>query len=621
MTNEEAVHRGLTVPGYRNQKSIRLLSGKADPRAVGVRAPLGSKFFQRDGSDFNKTGGGNFDWTPCCGPAAEESAAEESITWDRERINFVDDDPATTVVTDADATALAAAVAAAVAGDIIEVQNFVTVYDGFDFPAGINLIVRAQSGNVFQIRERLANTYCVGLIDGSNGNTIARANFVPVVNTSDGVSDETVAAGPLAGLFVKSCVFNDCAIGVDIDAAGGFTGATGIIVEDCEFFDCDTPVRFVSVIGGVIRECFNQNSLIGYRVVSSQQIELVLTVSVESTDVNEGDGFRVEQGSEVSMYGCSSAFNVGAGFFFGRPNGGGIATGRVSFQMINCVGHENGLSGVVVDRGSYGRVTNSIFTDNGTEATAATDDGITAIDESMVNVRSCWFNTNVSTVGVTADATSFANDMAGNFGFAADNAGDPLYVDAAGFDFSVDGNSPVQGAGQNQADLGINPERHHRTLDDRGQQMLFSTGGSSQDLAFFQPGSIADDQMIIGGATGALADDGVTIENPTIFRRAAFQVLTAATDGGAPPNTVITFYALDAAGNIIMSRVLTIVNTGGGPVFLDIPDLNAAPMTPGSADGLMVGAGGKLAIQVTTAGGTATPIDINIFVGGDVPAT
>jgi hypothetical protein len=615
MTNEEAVHRGLIVPGYRNQKSIRLLSGKADPRAVGVRAPLGSKFFQRDGSDFNKTGGGNFDWTPCCGPAAEESAAEESITWDRERINFVDDDPATTVVVADDATALATAVAAAVAGDIIEVQNFATVYDGFDFPAGVNLIVRAQSGSSFNIREKLADVYCVGLLDGSNGNTIARANFVPVANTSDGVSDET-AAGPLAGVFVKSCVFTDCAVGVDIDANNG---ATGIIVEDCEFFDCDTPVHFVGVIGGVIRECFNQNSLIGYRVVSSVQIELVLTASVESTDVNEGDGFRFEQGSEASLYGCSSAFNIGAGFFFGRPNGGGIATGRASFQMINCVGHENGLSGVIADGGSYGRVTNSIFTDNGTEATAATDDGITAIGESMVNVRSCWFNTNVSTVGVTADATSFANDMAGNFGFLADNAGDPDYVDTAGFDFSVDGNSPVQGAGQNQADLGINPERHHRTLDDRGQQMLFSTG-SSQDLAFFQPGAIADDQMIVGGDTAATADDGITIENPTIFRRAAVQFVTAATTGGA--DTVIEVYAMDSVGTVIMQRTLTISNDpGGGPLFQDIPSINTAPLgEAGIADGIMVGAGGKIAVQVITAGGTLPPEDINVFLGGDVPA-
>ncbi len=620
MTNEEAVHRGLIVPGFRNQKNIRLLSGKADPRAIGVRAPIGSKYFRRNGSDFNKEGGGNFEWVPCCGPDAIESATSQSISWDRERINFVDDDPATTVVADADVTALATAVAAAVAGDIIEVQNFLTVYDGFDFPAGINLLVRAQNGNQFNIRERSGQNYCVGLVDGSNGNTIARANFVPVANTSDGVSDETVAAGPLAGLFVKDCVFNDCAIGVDIDAAGGFTGATGIIVEDCEFFDCDTPIRFVSVIGGVIRECFNQNSLIGYRVVSSQQIELVLTTSVESTDANEGDGFRFEQGSEASLYGCSSAFNIGAGFFFGRPFGGGDTTGRVSFQMINCVGHENGLSGVVVDGGSYGRVTNSIFTDNGTALVAATDDGITAIDESMVDVRSCWFNTNVSTVGVTADpgpVGSFANDMGGNFGFTADIAGDPLYVDAAGFDFSVNGNSPVQGAGQNQADLGINPERHHRTLDDRGQHMLFSS--SSQDLAFTIPGSIVSDDMIIGGETANLADDGVTIENPTIFRRAAFQAVTPATASATA--TEITFFALDNAGNIVMSRLLTLDNVAGTTAFVDIDDLNAAPMTPGIADGLMVGAGGKLAIQVTAAGGANAPIGVNVFIGGDVPVT
>ncbi|KKK94579.1 hypothetical protein LCGC14_2681440, partial [marine sediment metagenome] len=331
----------------------------------------------------------------------------------------------------------------------------------------------------------------------------------------------------------------------------------------------------------------------------------------------EGDGFRIEKGSEVSMYGCSSAFNRGAGFFFGKPSGGGIADGRVSFQMINCVGHANDWSGVIVADGSYGRITNSIFTNNGVLAVATKDDGITAQTESMVNVRSCWFNTNVSTVGVTADAASFANDMAGNFGFAADNAGDPDYVDPAGFDFSVDGNSPVQGAGQNQADLGVNPERHHRTLDDRGQQMLFSTG-SSQDLAFFQPGSIAADQMIVGDETAGVADNGVTIDNPTIFRRAAYQALTAATASATA--TVITFFALDAAGTIIMSRVLTIDNVAGTSKFVDVPDLNAAPATPGIADGLMVGKGGKLAIQVTVAGGAAAPIDVNVFVGGDVPA-
>lgn len=603
MTNEEAVHRGLIVPGYRNQKSIRLLAGKADPRAVGVRAPLGSKFFQFGGpfagSDFNKVGGGNFDWEPCCGKAAEETAAEEAITWDRERINFVDDDPATTVVDAGDATALSTAVAAAAAGDIIEVQNFVTVYDGFDFPVGINLIVRGQQGNQFNIREKDGDTYCVGLLDGSNGNTIARADFVPVAATSDGISDEATATG-WSGLYVKSCIFTDCAVGINIGSADG---VVGVFVEDCEFFDCERPTLFRSVVGGLVRECFNQGSEIGFYATDSTQLEFVLTTSVETTDDTEGDCFRFEDNSEVSLYGCAAAFSEdGNGFLFGEPAGGG--TGQVKFQMINCVGNSNALNGVRVDAGSYGRITNSIFTENGTASSAPDVNGAFATGDSMIDVRSSWFNAN-DTGGAVAATDSFVNDMDGNFGFTGNAAGDPLFTDPAGFDFSVAGNSPVLGAGQNQADLGVNPERHHRTLDDRGQKFLFSN--RTQDQAFFRPGVIADDDIVLGGTVGP--NFGLDISDPTIFRRAAIQATIAA---GAGVPTDILIETLDAGGTPIQSRTISLPDE---TTFIDIPSIGVGA---GATDGLIAGRGSKLRITVTTAGGGTPPEDINVFLGGDV---
>ncbi len=68
----QAENSGLVVPGWANTRNIRLLSGQKDPSVVGARANIGSRYFQRDGTEFFKFGASNFDWAPCCGPGSPE---------------------------------------------------------------------------------------------------------------------------------------------------------------------------------------------------------------------------------------------------------------------------------------------------------------------------------------------------------------------------------------------------------------------------------------------------------------------------------------------------------------------------------------------------------------------
>lgn len=285
---------------------------------------------------------------------------------------------------------LKTAVAAATAGDVLELEDGIYYEEG-NFDMKKNLTIKAASGahpviaNLYYFRVEGANVTFQGIeFDGAIYKSSADA-------TVTGASDHCV----------RSYKTGD--------------GNEDLVFEDCEFHGYKSYVLYTH------SEARKWHSLTVRNCYFHDNIKHAIAVNHEADGGGSCDILSVENSTFANTTGDYRAILIQSG------NTTTLSVNNCTFY--NYYGHFIELGSDV----ATATISNSIFANPSAKSAAA-------ISASTGAVTNCLaYNTGAYT-GVTTDAT--------------DITGDPLFQDAANGDFTLGDNSPALAAGTNKSDLG-----------------------------------------------------------------------------------------------------------------------------------------------------------------------